>query len=290
MSDDQWLVEQFEAHRGHLRAVAYRMTGSLSDAEDALQETWLRLSRSDTSDVENLRAWLTTVIGRVCLNMLRARNSRRAEPVGDRLPDPVITADDPLDPERDALVADSVGLALLVVLETLTPAERVAFVLHDIFAVPFDEIAPMVGRTPTAARQLASRARRRVQGTAPVPDGDPARQRAVVDAFFAAARNGDFEALVALLDPDVVARADVGRRGLVVTRGAESVARRAVMYANPAATLHPALINGAAGVVVTLDGRPFSILAFTVVDGRIIAIDSFAGDERLRRIDLSAVL
>ncbi|HEX6418083.1 MAG TPA: sigma-70 family RNA polymerase sigma factor, partial [Acidimicrobiales bacterium] len=218
MNDDNWMVERFEEHRPHLRAVAYRMLGSPSEAEDAVQEAWLRLSRADTSDVENLGGWLTTVVGRVCLNVLRSRATRREDPLEAHVPDPVVTLDHRVDPEERALVADSVGLALLVVLETLPPAERLAFVLHDMFAVPFDEIAPIVGRSTTATRQLASRARRRVQGDARVPDTDLPRQRAVVDAFFAAARDGDFEALVSVLDPDVVLRSDRGLEGSAVLR------------------------------------------------------------------------
>jgi RNA polymerase sigma-70 factor (ECF subfamily) len=289
MDENLWLVDRFEAHRAHLRAVAYRMLGSLSEADDAVQETWQRVSRADASEVENLGGWLTTIVGRVCLNMLRSRDTRREEPLEAHIPDPIVTRPDEADPEHEALMSDSVGLALLVVLETLTPAERLAFVLHDIFAVPFDDIAPMVGRTPTAARQLASRARRRVQGSAAVPDADMARQREVVEAFFAAARGGDFEALVALLDPDIVARSDagVGAATTMVTRGAANVASQAIRYAQPAATLHPVLVNGAAGVVVTVQGRPFAIMGFTVVDGRVAELDVLADPERLSRLDLS---
>jgi RNA polymerase sigma factor (sigma-70 family) len=289
MEEHDWLVEQFEAHRAHLRAVAYRMLGSLSEADDAVQEAWLRLSRSDTSDVENLGGWLTTVVGRVCLNMLRSRGSRREEPLAAHVPDPIVSRDDVFDPGHDALLADSVGLALLVVLETLAPAERLVFVLHDIFAVPFDEIAPMIGRSPAAARQLASRARRRVQGAGAVPDADLTRQREVVNAFFAAARAGDFEALVAVLDPDVVARTDAGPGASVVVRGASTLASRAVAFAQPAAVLRPVLVNGAAGIVVTLDGRPVSVMGFTVTDGKIVAVDVLSDPERIRRLDLSAL-
>jgi RNA polymerase sigma-70 factor, ECF subfamily len=289
MDDDDWLVERFEAHRGHLRVVAYRMLGSLSDAEDAVQEAWVRLSRADTSGVENLGGWLTTVVARVCLNMLRSRVSRREEPLETRVPDPIVSRDNGVDPGDDAVLADSIGLALLVVLETLTPAERLAFVLHDMFAVPFDEIAPMLGRSPTAARQLASRARRRVRGAAPAPDPDLARQREVVDAFFAAARGGDFDALVAVLDPDVVARSDGGPGASVVVRGAQAVAGRALMFARPSAMVRPAVVNGAAGVVVTADGRPVSVMAFTVRDGKILEIDTLSDPERLGRLDLGVL-
>jgi RNA polymerase sigma-70 factor (ECF subfamily) len=288
--DDHFLAEQFEEQRPHLRAVAYRMLGSHAAADDAVQETWIRLSRADTSDVENLRAWLTTVVGRVCLNVLRSRRARPAELVA-HVPDPVVTAEDAA-PEHEAVLADSVGLALLVVLETLTPGERLAFVLHDIFGVPFDEIAPIVGRSPVAARQLASRARRRVQGAEAVPDADRSRQRAVVDAFYAAARSGDFEGLVAVLDPDVRLRSDGGRlraAASAVVDGAEAVASRAIMFSMPRAELRPALVNGAAGVVVMTGRRRFAIMAFTVVDGRIVEIDVLADPERLEALDLSAV-
>jgi RNA polymerase sigma factor (sigma-70 family) len=294
MDDDEFLAERFEEHRTHLRAVAYRMLGSLSEADDAVQEAWLRLSRSDPNAIENLRAWLTTVVARVSLNVLRSRRSRREEPLGVdvHVPEPIISRADGVDPEHEALLADSVGLALLVVLETLSPAERLAFVLHDMFAVPFDEIAPMVGRTPTAARQLASRARRRVQGAPTVPDADLTRQREVVDAFFAAARGGDFDALVAVLDPDVVLRADGGTLrpdDTRVVRGAEQVARRALMFANLSPYVRPALVNGVAGVVVAPRGRPFSVMAFTVVGGRIVAIDALSDPERLRELDLTVL-
>jgi RNA polymerase sigma factor (sigma-70 family) len=288
MDDNEWLADRFEEHRSHLRAVAYRMLGSLSEADDAVQDTWLRLSRAGTGGVENLGGWLTTIVARVCLNMLRSRNIRREESLGVRLPDPVISPEGALQPEEEALLADSVGLALLVVLDTLSPAERLAFVLHDMFELPFEEIAPMVGRTPAAARQLASRARRRVKGTEiPEPDPDIARQRDVVDAFFAAARGGDFDALVAVLDPDVVLRSDFGERRPAaprVTRGAAAVARQAVIGALPNAQLHPALVNGAAGVVVTVGGRPFAVLGFTVTEGRIVEIDAIADPDRVSRI------
>jgi RNA polymerase sigma factor (sigma-70 family) len=286
MDENEWLAKRFEEHRCHLRAVAYRMLGSLSEADDAVQEAWLRLSAADTSDVENLGGWLTTVVGRVCLNMLHSRTTRRENPLGPRLPDPVISPERGVDPEQEVLLADSVGLALLVVLEMLPPAERLAFVLHDMFAVPFDEIAPIVGRSPAAARQLASRARRRVRGTAPRPRGDPARQREVVDAFFAAARGGDFDALVAVLDPGVVLRSDGGARGRgSVIRGPEDIARQALSFAAPARLVRPALVNGAPGVVVTVRDRPVSIMGFTVVDGRIAAIDVLTDRDRLSRLD-----
>jgi RNA polymerase sigma-70 factor, ECF subfamily len=288
MDDNDWLAERFEAHRPRLRAVAYRMLGSLAEADDAVQDTWLRLSRAGASEVENLGGWLTTVLARVCLNMLRSRTTRREEPLDLRLPDPVISREGELEPEQEALLADSVGLALLVVLDTLSPAERLAFVLHDMFDLPFDEIAPMVGRSPEAARQLASRARRRVRGAeVPAPDPDLARQRGVVDAFFQAARGGDFDALVALLDPDVVLRSDFGPRrpaAPVVTRGAAAVARQALLGALPGAQLHPALVNGTAGVVITVKGRPFAVMGFTVTAGRIAEIDAIADPDRVRRI------
>jgi RNA polymerase sigma factor (sigma-70 family) len=288
MDDNDWLAERFEAHRPRLRAVAYRMLGSLAEADDAVQDTWLRLSRAGASEVENLGGWLTTVLARVCLNMLRSRTTRREEPLDLRLPDPVISPEGELEPEQEALLADSVGLALLVVLDTLSPAERLAFVLHDMFDLPFDEIAPMVGRSPEAARQLASRARRRVRGAeVPAPDPDLARQRDVVDAFFQAARGGDFDALVALLDPDVVLRSDFGPRrpaAPVVTRGAAAVARQALLGALPGAQLHPALVNGTAGVVITVKGRPFAVMGFTVTAGRIAEIDAIADPDRVRRI------
>jgi RNA polymerase sigma factor (sigma-70 family) len=288
MDENVWLADRFEEHRAHLRAVAYRMLGSLTEADDAVQDTWLRLSRAGASEVENLGGWLTTIVARVCLNMLRSRNTRREESLGVHIPDPVISPEGELQPEEEALLADSVGLALLVVLDTLSPAERLAFVLHDMFELPFEEIAPMVGRSPAAARQLASRARRRVKGAEiPAPDPDLARQRDVVDAFFLAARGGDFDTLVALLDPDVVLRADFGARrpaASTVIHGAAAVAGQALMGALPAAHLHPALVNGAAGVVVTVGGRPFAVLGFTVAEGKIVEVDAIADPERVRRI------
>jgi RNA polymerase sigma factor (sigma-70 family) len=284
MDERDWLARRFEDHRGRLRAVAYRMLGSASEADDAVQEAWLRLSRSDADAVENLGGWLTTVVARVCLNMLEARRSRREEPVGGDLPDPVAHRGDDHDPEQQALAAEGVGLALLVVLDTLTPAERLAFVLHDLFAVPFEEIAPIVDRSPAAARQLASRARRRVQG-APPPDADLARQRAVVDAFLAASRQGDFEALVALLDPDVVLRGDPAavRTGAAAeARGAAAVAGT---FSGRAQTARPALVDGAPGAVWAPGGRPRVAFAFTVADGRILAIDLLADPEHLALVE-----
>jgi RNA polymerase sigma factor (sigma-70 family) len=287
-NENEWLADRFEEHRAHLRGVAYRMLGSLTEADDAVQATWLRLSRSGADEIENLGGWLTTIVARVCLNMLRSRNVRREESFGVHLPDPVISPAGQLHPEEEALLADSVGLALLVVLGTLAPAERLAFVLHDMFALPFEEIAPMLGRTPAAARQLASRARRRVKGAdIPAPDPDLARQREVVDAFFLAARGGDFDALVALLDPDVVLRTEAGVRRPAASRviqGAAAVAGQALVGAQPRAHLHPALVNGAAGVVISVGGRPVAVMGFTVADGKIVEIDAIADPERVRRI------
>ncbi len=289
LTDQEWLAQRFEAHRGHLRGVAYRMLGSLSEADDAVQEAWIRLSRSDTSEVENLRAWLTTVVGRVCLNLLRSRRTRREAPLDTHVPDPIVTPEAGTDPEHEALLGDSVGLALLAVLETLTPAERVAFVLHDVFAIPFDDIAPIVGRSPAATRQLASRGRRRVQG-APVPDTDLDAQWAVVDAFLAASRDGDFERLIAVLDPEVVLRSDggVARPRLdQLVRGPEAVATNALLFRELAKTATRTLVNGVpGGVVWSPDGRPFAVLAFTVVGGRIAAMDVLADPERLEHLDL----
>ena len=288
MDENDWLTERFEEHRTHLRAVAYRMLGSLSEAEDAVQETWLRLSHADTSDVENLGGWLTTVVSRLCLNRLRSRSSRHEESLDAHVPDPIVQREDELDPEHEAELVDSVGLALLVVLETLAPAERLAFVLHDMFAVPFDDVATIVGRSPAAARQLASRARRRVQGAA-TPDVDVARQREVVDAFFAAARGGDFEALVAVLDPEVVLRSDggVSRPSVsVLIRGAATVAKRALMFTRLSPFVRPAVVNGAAGVVVAPGGVPVSVMGFTIRGGRIVEIHAIADPERLRELEL----
>jgi RNA polymerase sigma-70 factor (ECF subfamily) len=288
VDEREWLAERFEERRARLRAVAYRMLGSLSEADDAVQEAWLRLSRIDANEIENFDGWLTTVVARVSLNMLRSRNTRREEPIGVHVPDPIVDRADGTDPEHEALLADSVGLALLVVLETLSPAERLAFVLHDMFAVPFDEIAPIVDRSPQAARQLASRARRRVQGENTVPDADLDTQREVVAAFIAAARDGDFDALVAVLDPDVVLRADLGPvGGLREVRGAEAVAGRASYYSRLGLLVQPALINGAAGAVSTRNGEPFSVGGFTVRGGKIVAIDMLADPARLSRLDLT---
>jgi RNA polymerase sigma factor (sigma-70 family) len=288
MNENQWMADRFEEHRAHLRAVAYRMLGSLTEADDAVQDTWIRVSRAGANDVENLGGWLTTIVARVCLNMLRSRKVRREESLDVHLPDPVITPEGTAQPEDEALLADSVGLALLVMLDTLTPAERLAFVLHDMFDLPFEEIAPMVGRTPEAARQLASRARRRVKGAdVPSPDADRARQREVVDAFYRAARGGDVETLVTLLDPDVVLREDFGIRrpgASKVIRGAAAVAGQALKGALPAAHVHPALVNGAAGAVITVGGRPFALMGFTVLEGKIVEIDVIADPERVARI------
>jgi RNA polymerase sigma factor (sigma-70 family) len=291
MDEREQLAEPFEEHRTRLRGLAYRMLGSLSEADDAVQEAWLRLSRSDTSEVENLGAWLTTVVGRVSLNMLRSRRSRREEPLGVRVPEPIVGRADGTDPEHEALLADSVGLALMVVLETLAPAERLAFVLHDMFAVPFDEIAPIVDRSPAAARQLASRARRRVQSESTVPDPDLDTQRKAVEAFLAAAREGDFEALVAVLDPDVVLRADlgpvpVGGREL---RGAAAVAGQALTYSRLDLRVEVALVNGAVGSVTTRAGELFAVGGFTVRGGRIVEMDILADPARLRQLDLTAL-
>jgi len=286
MNETDWLAAQFEANRPHLRAVAYRMLGSLSEAEDAVQEGWLRLSRADTSDVENLAGWLTTVVGRVCLDMLRSRRTRREEPLENGVPEPI----DGVDPEREAVLADSVGLALLVVLETLAPAERLAFVLHDMFAMPFDEIAPIVGRSTTAARQLASRARRRVQGAPAVPDVE--RQREVVDAFLAASRGGDFAALVAVLDPDVVLRADsVAMNGAPakVILGAKAVAEQARMFSQRSQFSRPALVNGEVGIVVAPRGSLSGVLTFTFDQGKITGITVLADPETLHGLELAAL-
>jgi RNA polymerase sigma-70 factor (ECF subfamily) len=290
VGEHDWLGERFEENRTHLRAVAYRMLGSLSEADDAVQETWLRLSHADTGDIQNLGGWLTTVVARVCLDILRARKAHGEVPFGVRVPEPIVGRADRFNPEHDALLADSVGLALLVVLETLDPAERLAFVLHDMFALPFDEIAPLVGRSPQAARQLASRARRRVQG-APVPDAELTRQREVVDAFLAAARGGDIDALLAVLDPDVVVRAD---RGAVApgapreVRGARAVAEQAMTFSRLGQFARPVLVNGAAGLVSWLpNGQLFSIMGFTVRRGKIVEIDILVDPARLRQLDLT---
>ncbi len=297
MDENDWLAQRFEEHRARLRAVAYRMLGSLGEADDAVQEAWLRLDRSGIGGVENLGGWLTTVVARVCLNMLRSRRSRREEPLEGfqpaRVPDPIVSRESGIDPEHEALLADSVGLALLVVLEMLTPAERLAFVLHDMFAVPFEEIAPIVGRSPAAARQLASRARRRVRWAPAVPDVDLARQRELVDAFLAASRGGDFGALLEVLDPDVVLRADYGAAGASrKVDGAAAVADQALTFSRlggPDLLARPALVNGAVGRVVFRDGRLFAVMGFTVAGGKIVEIDILADPERLRRLDLSVL-
>jgi RNA polymerase sigma factor (sigma-70 family) len=290
MNERDWLAERFEEQRTRLRAAAYRMLGSLSEADDAVQEAWLRLNRTDADAIENLDAWLTTVVARVSLNMLRARMTRREEPIEAQLPEPILDRADGMSPEHEALLADSVGLALLVVLETLSPPERLAFVLHDMFAVPFDEIAPIVNRSPEAARQLASRARRRVQGESKVPDADLATQRRVVDAFLAASREGDFDRLVAVLDPDVVLRADFGAAGESrFVRGARAVAGQALFYSRLGLDLRPVLINGAVGAVAFRDGEPFSLGAVTVRGGRIVELDFLADPERLRELDLTVL-
>ncbi len=289
MADSEWLAKRFEEQRGHLRAVAYRMLGSLSEADDAVQDAWLRASRADGSSIENMRGWLTTIVARVSLNMLRARRTHPEESMGAHVPDPVVTGEGSMQPEEEALLADSVGLALLVVLDTLAPAERLAFVLHDVFKLPFNEIAPMVDRSPAAARQLASRARRRVKGaSSTAPDRDWQRQRQVVDAFFAAARAGDFDGLIALLDPKVVLRSDFGKRRApapTVTTGPAAVAALALTGARlPNAELIPVFINGSAGVVITVGGRPFSMMGFLVANGRIIEIDAIVDSRRIAKL------
>src|ERR671922_1671698 len=288
MDERDWLADRFEEHRTRMRAVAYRMLGSLSEADDAVQEAWLRLSRTNPGGIENLAGWLTTVVARVSLNMLRSRRARGEEPLGVHIPDPIVDRADGVDPEHEALLADSVGLALLVVLETLSPPERLAFVLHDMFAVPFDEIAPIVDRSPAAARQLASRARRRVQGGTPEPDADLARQRKLVDAFLAAARAGDFDALVEVLDPDVVFRVETGgRRDRPPVEGAAAVAREVLSRGAPfAPRARPAIVNGAAGAVVPGRDRLVAAVGFTIVGGRIAAIDLVADPAKLRTIAL----
>lgn len=294
MTPEDFLAIQFEDHRSHLQAVAYRMLGSLAEAEDAVQEAWLRLARVDAGDIGNLGGWLTTVVGRVCLDMLRARNGRREQSLEARLPDPLVSREGAADPEQQALLADAVGLALQVVLESLTPAERLAFVLHDLFGLPFEQIAPIVDRTPVAAKKLASRARQRVRGAAPSPDPDLAGQRRVVEAFQAAAGGGDFDALVAILDPDVVMRADGGvlTGGLRSVRGAAVVAGQATTFRRTATAVvaHPVLVNGVAGLLATIDGKPVSLMSFTITDGRIAAIDVLTDPDRLSRLDLTALV
>jgi RNA polymerase sigma factor (sigma-70 family) len=287
MNEHEWLAEQFEIHRAHLRAVAYRMLGNSSEAEDAVQESWLHLTRVDANGIENLGGWLTTVVARVCLDMLRSRNSRREEPLDVHEPDLIESSEDEINPEQAALLADALGLALLVVLDTLNPAERLAFVLHDLFAVPFDEIAPIVGRSPTAARQLASRARRRVQGAMTAPDADLTRQSEVVRAFLAASRGGDFAALLALLDPDVVFRHDltaVPVGALPEVCGADAVARQ---FSGRAHGARPALVNGSLGIVVAGQSRLFLALNLTITHGKIVEINVVADPERLRQLDVA---
>jgi RNA polymerase sigma factor (sigma-70 family) len=283
MDESEWLAERFQQHRTRLRAVAYRMLGSVSDADDAVQEAWLRLSRSDTDEIRDLEGWLITVVARVCLDQLRWRRAHREE-FGPNLPEPIVSREDESDPEQAALIGDAVGLALLVVLDSLTPAQRLAFVLHDVFAVPFDEIAPIIDRSSEATRQLASRARRRVRA-APVPDTDLSQQRAVVDAFFAAARAGDFEGLMSVLDPDVVVRADLGAKtgGWQEVHGAQAVAKQAMTYAQFTVHGRPALVNGAAGIVASQGGRTYSVASFTVREGKIVEIDILADPDRLER-------
>jgi RNA polymerase sigma factor (sigma-70 family) len=290
VEEHDYLARQFEANRDRLRAVAYRMLGSVSEADDAVQESWLRLSRADASAIDNLGGWLTTVVSRVCLDMLRSRGSRREAPLGPHVPEPIISRGDEVDPEHEALLADSVGLALLVVLETLSPAERLAFVLHDMFAVPFDEIAPIVDRSPAAARQLASRARRRVRGAAPDQDVDLARQREIIDAFVAAAREGDFDALLEVLDPDVVLRVDQGalRPGREVV-GAKAVAEQALSFRAVAPSARPVLVNGVPGFVAVPRGRPIAVAGFTVAGDRIVEMDILADPARLRELDLTVL-
>ena len=293
MAQPDWLAEGFEQNRTRLRAVAYRMLGSLAEADDAVQDAWLRLSRSDASGVDNLGAWLTTIVARVCLNVLRSRNTRREEPLDTHVPDPVITRADGTNPEDEAMLADSVGIALQVVLDTLTPAERLAFVLHDLFDLPFDQIAPLVGRSPATARQLASRARRRVRGAdVHAPDPDLARQREVVDAFYAAARQGDLAGLVAVLDPDVVMRSDGGKAHpelSVVLHGPAAVVEHGLRVHQPGAVIRPVLVNGAAGIVAIVGGQPVAVIGFTISQGKVVEIDVLADAERLGRLDLAAL-
>jgi RNA polymerase sigma factor (sigma-70 family) len=288
MNERDWLADRFEENRPHMRAVAYRMLGSLTEADDAVQEAWLRLSRTDANGIDNLGGWLTTVVARISLNMLRARKVRREEPLEVRVPEPIIDRVDGMDPEHEALVADSVGLALLIVLETLSPAERLAFVLHDIFAVPFEEIAPIVERSPEATRQLASRARRRIRAENTAHDPDLGAQREVVEAFLAAARDGDFERLLGILDPDVVLKVDFGAAGESrVVQGARLVAGQALFYSRLVLDLEIVLVNGAVGAISFQDGQPFAIGAVTVKDGRIVELDFLADPERLRELDLT---
>jgi RNA polymerase sigma factor (sigma-70 family) len=289
MDERDWLAERFQAHRPRLRAVAYRMLGSTSEADDAVQEAWIRLSRSNAGEIDNLEAWLVTAVGRGALNMLRSRRTRREEPLDAHVPDPIVDRADGIDPEHEALLADSVGLALLVVLETLTPAERLAYVLHDMFSVPFDEIGAILDRSPDAARQLASRGRRRIRGADTTPDADAAAQQEVVEAFLAAARDGDFDALVAVLDPDIVVREDTGSGTIVEVRGAENVARRAMAFSRLGLVVRPALVNGVAGWVSLLDGEAYAIGALTLQNGRITTMDILLDPARLARLDLTGL-
>lgn len=287
MPTDDWAASAFEQQRAHLRGVAYRMLGSLSDADDAVQDAWLRFSAADTREVENLRGWLTTVVARVCLNMLRSRRTRRERPIEATLPEPIVTGLDGPDPQQEAILGEAVGMAMLIVLDSLSPAERVAFVLHDVFTIPFDDIAPIVGRSSTATRQLASRARRRVRESAR-PETDLRRQREVVDAFVRASRDGDLEALLAVLDPDVVLRVDGGGAAdarSATIRGGEAVARQALEFRNLATFARPVLVNGAMGAVVVRDGRPYSVIAFTIVSGRIVELDIVTDPVLLGRLD-----
>jgi RNA polymerase sigma factor (sigma-70 family) len=288
MDERDWLAQRFQEHRPRLRAVAYRMLGSTGEADDAVPEAWLRLSRSNTGEIDNLEAWLVSAVGRVALNLLRSRKRRREEPLEAHLPDPIVDRADGIDPEHEALLADSVGLALLVVLETLTPAERLAYVLHDMFAVPFDEIGAILDRSPDAARQLASRGRRRIRGADTTPDADPAARQEVVAAFLAAARDGDFDALVAVLDPDIVLREDTGSGTILEVRGAENVARRAMAASQLGLDVRPALVNGAPGYISLLDGDVFAIGALTPRNGRITTMDILLDPARLARLDLTA--
>ena len=287
MDERDWLAQRFQEHRPRLRAVAYRMLGSVSEADDAVQETWIRLSRSAADEIDNLEAWLVTAVGRVALNMLRSRRTRREEPFDGRLPDLIVDRADGIDPEHEALLADSVGLALFVVLERLTPAERLAYVLHDMFSVPFDEIAAILGRSPDATRQLASRGRRRIRYADATPDADMAAQQEVVKAFLAAARDGDFASLVAALDPDVVRRADLGSGALAEVRGAEAVARGAMAASLLGLDVRPVLVNGAPGWISLRDGKVFSVVALTLRNGRITTIDILLDPVRLARLDLT---
>jgi RNA polymerase sigma factor (sigma-70 family) len=287
-----WPAAEFQAHRAHLRAVAYRMLGSLTEADDAVQETWLRLTSTGADDVRNLRAWLTTVVSRVCLDMLRARTARREDPLDVHVPDPIVTPVQD-DPEQHALLADSVGLALLVVLDTLSPTERLAFVLHDIFAIPFEQIGPILGRSPAAAKQLASRARHRLRGAAAPAAADPARQREVADAFLAASRGDDFEGLLAVLDPAVVLRADAGAGPLGPSRlvnGASDVAAQAGRFARLARFARPVLVNGTPGFLIARSGQPLALIGMAIRDGKITEIDILADPERLSRLDLTGLI